>query len=168
MIGRRGTTVLLAITASAGAGAVAAPVHGADQPPPPLPTKLTPTPGTALAALQPVISSTHILRHSGRRLTATRTLNHGDRARFVVAWSVNQRTSLGATGELEIMKDQQVLYGHTMRGRSGAVGGVLHADVRLTSPLAVGNLVPRFTVQLGSSTKRSLSFTVAASPARYR
>ncbi len=163
MISARGTVALLAVTAVAGIGTVAAPAHGADPPPPPIPTKLTPTPGKVQTRLQPVITSVHTLVRDGQRFTPTLTLRHGDKARFVMAWNVDQRSSLGAAGELEILKGPQVLYRRAMRGRSGAVGGILHADVRLNSPEAVGTLLARFTLRLGASAERSLSFTVTAS-----
>lgn len=100
------------------------------------------------------------MRRSGDRFIPVHKLRLGDRARFVVGWKVNEWSSHGVTGKLAILKGNQVLYRREMHGRSGAIGGTLHAEVHLVAGDAVGRLTARFTVRLGRTAERTIHFTV--------
>ncbi len=138
------------------------PARGYDPPPPPppLPAHPIPTPPPPTAPLQPSITSATVMLRSGDRFTTVHTLHLGDRARFLVSWQVNERSSIGVTGKLEIVKGNTVLYRRALHGQSGSIGGILYADVHLASSSVVGRVTARFTIQLGGSVERTVHFRV--------
>jgi hypothetical protein len=112
------------------------------------------------------ITSVTILHRVNGRLKPTRTLYHGETARFVMAWRIEPSSATGVSAQLVIQRAGKSIYQRPMHARNGAHGGTFWTDVRLQKSQALGRLVADFRVTLGVTAHRSLAFSVVRSTGR--